>query len=215
MKISSKSISVVYKWTLVVAGLLGILVQSGVFSGKLYLSVFNYYTMLSNVLCVVYFSAAALHEARLGTTLLPHVKGAVVMGITVTGLVYHFMLAGSFSMQGTFAISNLILHYVVPIMALLDWLLFDVKGRYTRKSPFLWVLLPNLYFVYVIIRVALGGNLGYRGNRYPYPFINVDALGWGRVLLVVLFLNVLFLLLGYGFVAADRWLGRSTTQKYL
>ena len=203
-----KSISQVFKGGLFIAALLGILIQCGVFSGELNLSVLNYYTLISNLLCALYFGAASVKALRRDEILWPHFKGALMMGITVSGLVYHFMLAGSFQMQGTMALSNLLLHYVVPAMAVLDWLIFDPKGRFTWKSPFVWAILPNAYFVYAVIRVALGASLGYGGNRYPYPFLNADALGWPAVLFNVLILNAAFLLLGFVYVALDWGLAK-------
>lgn len=213
MKIRNLRLSVIFKLALLTAALTGILIQIGVFSGELRLSVLNYYTLMSNLLCALYFLAAMLHEAKGGNTLLPSLKGAVVLGITVTGLVYHFMLSGNFRMQGTMALSNLLLHYVVPALSVLDWLLFSDKGRYHWKSAFLWLLLPDGYFVYAVIRVALGASLGYGGNRYPYPFLNADALGWRQVLINGVFLNLLFLLLGFLFVFMDRLMARRTRPR--
>lgn len=201
-------LSVMFKLSLFIAATLGILIQIGAFSDELHLSDLNYYTLFTNVLCAVYFFAAMIYEANRGTTLLPAVKGAIVLGITITGLVYHFMLSGSFQMQGTITLSNLLLHYVVPLMSVLDWLLFSDKGHYSWKSPFVWLILPDGYFVYVFIRVTLGASLGYDGNRYPYPFLNVDALGWGKVLVTGLVLNLFFVLLGFLFVMIDRFMAR-------
>ena len=208
MKIKSMHLSVIFKLSLFLAAVLGILIQIGAFSGELHLSDLNYYTLMTNVLCAVYFFAAMIYESNKGSTLLPTLKGAVVLGITITGLVYHFMLSGSFQMQGTISLSNLLLHYIVPLMSVLDWLLFSDKGHYSWKSPFVWLLLPDGYFVYAFIRVTLGANLGYDGNRYPYPFLNVDALGWGKVLVTGLVLNLLFIFLGFLFVMIDRFMAR-------
>ncbi len=197
-------LSVIFKLSLVIAATLGILIQIGAFSGELRLSDLNYYTLLTNVLCAVYFFAAMVYEGNGGGTLLPTLKGAVVLGITITGLVYHFLLSGSFQMQGTMSLSSLLLHYIVPPMSVIDWLLFSDKGHYSWKSPFVWLLVPDVYFVYALIRVSLGASLGYDGNRYPYPFLNADALGWGRVLVNGLLLNLFFVLLGFVFVVIDR-----------
>lgn len=208
MRINNPFLSVSFKILLSVTAILGVLIQCGVFDGELHFSVFNYYTLLSNVLCAVYFGAAMVYEVRKQDTLLPALKGAIVLAITVTGLVYHFMLSGSFQMQGTMALSNILLHYVVPVMAVLDWLVFDRKGRYTWKSPLMWVLLPLVYFAYAMLRVALGATLGYDGNRYPYPFLDTDALGWGQVIIHVLVMGLSFIALGYVFFAADHFLAR-------
>ena len=201
-------LSVIFKLSLFTAATLGILIQIGAFSDELNLSSLNYYTLMTNMLCAVYFFAAMIYEGKGGGTLLPALKGAIVLGITITGLVYHFMLSGSFQMQGTISLSNLLLHYVVPMMSVLDWLLFSNKGHYSWKSPFVWLLLPDGYFVYAFIRVMLGAGLGYDGNRYPYPFLNVDSLGWGKVLVTGLVLNLFFVLLGFLFVMTDRFMAR-------
>ena len=164
---------------------------------------------MSNVLCALYFFPAMLHESKGRDTLLPILKGAVVTGITITGLIYHFVLAGSFEMQGTLSLSNFLLHYVVPLMAVTDWLLFSSKGNYRFTSPFLCLVLPDGDFLYAVIRVALGATLGYDGNRYPYPFLNAYSLGWGRVIANGLALNLFFLVLGFLNVIDDRFMARN------
>lgn len=184
------------------AGIIGILLQVGVFDGVLRFSVFNYYTLLSNVLVTLYFIPAAYDAARDGGNWQPQLKGAVTMGITVTFLIYHFALAGRFAMEGTQAWSNRLLHYIVPAMAIADWLLFSDKGEYSWYSPLLWVLLPDLYFIFVQIRLAFGASMGH-SSRYPYYFIDVDQLGWGQVLLNGLVINLAFIVLGYVVVLLD------------
>ena len=212
LKVKNMRLSVIFKLSLVIAAALAILIQLDPFSGELNWSSLNYYTLMTNVLCAVYFFAAMVYEGQRGGTLLPNLKGAVVLGITITGLVYHFLLSGSYQAQGTLALSNVLLHYIVPLMAVIDWLLFSDKGHYRWKSPFLWLLVPDLYFVYVQIRVSMGASLGTGGNRYIYPFINVDALGWGKVILNGLLLNLFFVLLGFVFVAIDRFMARRTNR---
>ncbi len=205
MIIKSKLFSAVWKSIVCISAIVGILLQCGVFSGKPDFSVLNYYTLMSNILCAVYFLPSVFCTLRNNKkTLLPQVKGALVMCITVTGMVYHFMLAGKFEMQGTLLISNILLHYVVPLMTVLDWILFDSKGNYTRYSPFLWLIAPLAYFVYVVVRVAGGALLGPYGAKYPYYFMDIDALGFGTVMLINLVMVVFFLILGYIIVWIDH-----------
>jgi hypothetical protein len=204
--------SVAIKLGIALAALAGILIQAGAFSGRWRWSVFNYFTLVSNVLCVVYYGIAAICATRGRASWKPVLKGALVMGMTVTGLVYHVMLSGSFTMQGTMAVSDALLHTVVPLLTVLDWLIFEQKGRTTWKYPFAWVILPDAYFVTSVVRVALGASLGYGGNRYPYPFLNADALGWGRVWLNVAVMHVFFILLGYLFVAIDKLMAQRAAQ---
>ena len=48
----------------------------------------------------------------------------------------------------------------------------------------------------------------YNGSPYPYPFMDVDALGWGKVLLIFLAMAAAFLALGYVLVWIDHLLAR-------
>lgn len=208
-----KQISTAVQFIIFLVSLTGILMQCGIFNGRVDFSVLNYFTIMSNVGCCLYSLAGAVHALKRGTVFMPRVKGMLLVAIATTGLVYHFMLHGRFEMQGTIALSNLLLHYAVPILFVLQWVLFDKKGSYTWKEPLLWALFPLFYFVYVFIRVALGGKLGPYGSAYPYYFMDVEALGWGTVLIINLCIAAMLILLGYVFVAADRLLARFSSSK--
>ena len=209
MYIRNRYISGIYKAVLCLSGLIGILIQAGVFVGNVDWSVVRYYTLISNVLCCLYFGVAMVYAFAGKDTLLPWLKGMLIMGITVTGLVYHFMLSkGSFSMGSAKEVANILLHYLVPVLSVFDWVLFDKKGRYTLKSPLIWVILPDLYFVFATIYGFAGGQRYYGGSRFPYFFIDFDALGVWKVLAYTAVLNVLFAALGYVFYLADRVVGK-------
>ena len=207
MIIKNRNINIIYKLVIVFCALFGILTQCGAFYGfskpdKLY-----YYTNISNFACAVYFFFAAVSLIKGKSGFAAQARGAVIMAITVTGLIYHFMLSQYFYLQDTTVLSNTLVHYVVPALSFFDWILFEEKGSYKKHSPFLWVLFPNGYFVFVLVCVALGASMGI-DSRFPYPFIDIDLLGAGRVALNVVVLNILFILLGFIFVLADACMHR-------
>ena len=206
MRIKSKFLSLGFKTIIVVLGLIGVLIQVGIFSGKYNFNVLKYYTLLSNVACIIYFIFAIIHGFKSNDTFMPQVKGALVMCITVTGLIYHFMLSGVFSMDGTLALSNVLLHYFMPIATVLDWLLFDKKGSYKKHSPLLWIVAPYLYIVFIFINVMFGLKFG--NNKYPYPFFDIDKLGFGKVFVTVVILTIFFIALGYVFYFIDKWMAK-------
>lgn len=195
MYIRNRALSAGFKLLLAVAAAAGLALHFGLLSGgRVDFGGLRYYTLLSNLLCFVYFLADGIAVAACGHDILARFKGALTMGITVTGLVYHVMLSGiGFSMQSAMAAANQLLHTFVPLMALLDWLLFDRKGRYRPSDPLLWVLLPDIYFVYATLRGFLGGPVSVfpGGSRFPYFFMDYDLLGW-RVLLYVTALHLFF-----------------------
>jgi hypothetical protein len=210
MRVNSTVLSVIFKSMLVLIGIAGLLVVFGVFDGTFNIGVLNYFTTLSNLLCVVYFSADIVHviknrRAEEITTWRPALKGIAMMGVTITMLVSHFILGMGFSMGDRMGLSLLAVHYVVPILTILDWLLFDKKGQISAAAPLTWAIAPLVYFAYAMIAARIGDGIGSH-SRYPYPFIDVDVLGWGKVLSTVFVLVIGFIVLGYGFYFVDRML---------
>ena len=219
MYIKSKAASITYKLLLLLVGIFGLLLVFGVFSGRFNLTMLNYFTVLSNLLCVVYFTADLVYilKGGDGTGWFPALKGIATMAITVTMLVAHFILGMRFTMGDSLGLTLLITHYVVPLMTIADWLLFDAKGNMKPYSPLVWIVGPLIYFAYAMIAARMGDGIGYN-SRYPYPFLNVDAVGWGSVLLTVLALGAFFIALGYIYYGLDcglKRLGRpgKTTEK--
>lgn len=212
MLIRNKTLAVVWKLFVFGAALLAVLLQCGLFGSKWNLSVLTYFTLMSNIACVVYFPIAAVYQARTGRSWNRTAKGAILMCIIVTGLVYHFLLNGRFEMQGTIQMSNILLHYVVPASAVADWLLFDDKGFYTPKTAAKWLLAPLAYFIFVMIAVGCGAHLGPYGEKYPYFFMDVDTLGIPAVLGIGLVMELCFYVLGLALVWMDRVLARRAAK---
>ncbi|MCA1481865.1 Pr6Pr family membrane protein, partial [Bradyrhizobium sp. NBAIM08] len=92
-------------------------------------------------------------------------------------------------------------HDVVPVFYGFYWLLFVPKGELSWGSPISWTIYPLLYLPYVLIR---GSSTG----RYPYPFLDVNALGLTTVLVNSMILTVVFLVLGIMFVVLDKIIAR-------
>lgn len=194
----------------------GIILQYAGMAGKSDLRMLTgYYTILSNVLCFIYFAVLMIAQRKKENAL---IRGAVTMCIAVTGLVYHFMLNG---LMGTAAgvgvpltalsVSNMLVHYVVPVMVILDYFLFVPKGQYKVMYPLAWLILPFTYFAFAMVRAEVSTRTftGFGGtSRYPYPFLDVDLYGWDKVLLIVLAVTVAFIALGYLLYVFDRLLGK-------
>lgn len=201
----------------------GIILQYAGMAGKGDLRMLTaYYTVLSNILCFIYFAVLVIAQRKKENAL---IRGAVTMCITVTGLVYHFMLGG---FMGTAAgagvpvtalsVSNILVHYVVPILVILDYFLFVPKGQYKSLYPLAWLVLPYAYFAFSMVRAEVSTRTftGFGAtSRYPYPFLDVDLYGWDKVLLIVLAVTVAFIALGYIVYVLDRLLGKnlSTSRK--
>ena len=208
---NKKKISLIYKVFIVLAAVIGILLQCEIGTSNFSLSSFRMFTTLSNLAVAVFFityitvrvSKSACSETK--ETALRYFKFMITMSIMLTGLVAHFMLREMFVNMEPIAKAGLtLLHYVVPIATFLDWILFDEKGKTDKKMPLFAALFPIIYVVVSMIAAQLMTG----DNKYPYPFLNVDMLGAGMVALNIVLLAAAFIAVGYLGVWVDHKLDR-------
>ena len=110
------------------------------------------------------------------------------------------------------------MHYVVPAMAVLDWLMFDEKGKMVVWGPFAWLSLAAVYLVVVMVGAGplgmdLGGGTTAGQTRYPYTFLDPAISGVEGVAFFIVATLVAFIALGYLIFAIDRILGRIAKRK--
>jgi len=214
MYIKNRIVALIYRCLILAASSAGLGLNLFIRQGRFDSQSLIYYTNLSNLLCFLYFvplvarMAIRLRDGAAGAvTLLPRLKGAFTLMIAVTILVYHFVLAGGNvpAYNGTQRwMANMLLHYAAPAMVILDWILFDPKRVFRWFDPLLWLILPLLYAIFTLIRAEIGGEMGGRGSRFPYFFLDVDALGWSQVLGYVGVIALVFTALGYIMLLLDR-----------
>ena len=61
---------------------------------------------------------------------------------------------------------NDVIHKVMPVVMVADWLLLPPRHRIERSTALLWLLYPLGYAAYTLLRGPLAGDF------YPYPFID-------------------------------------------
>lgn len=157
---------------------------------------FRFFTILSNIAVAVVVSILLMKEER-HPLLKPANLTAIAVYIFVVGLVYNLVLRQLWSPQGWQWVADNLLHVVTPILYLLYWWQFVPDKPQRWKLALLWLLYPAIYFVYAIIRGQLEGV-------YPYPFIDVNQLGFQKVFINALIIMLLFLATGWGFLALGR-----------
>ncbi len=177
-----------------------------------------YFTGLSNVLALAWMTAVLVATVvdlvRRGprgvSNPSPEFHGAVLKAVTVTMLVYTIVLVPTLADGGgyvPYTFTDTLVHVAMPLLVVLDWLLFTPKGRMMWRDPLLWALIPLGYLAFAFTFGALGGEFG-SGARYPYPFMNLDTLGFGGVAVWILALTIALETVGFVIVAVDRALGR-------
>ena len=161
-------------------------------------SMLRFFTIIGNTLTALVMLGAALGLRRTST---PAMLGGVTLFMGLIGVVYATVLRQTQHLTGDAQIANILLHYTVPPLVALFWLMFAPKGGLTRMDPLRWALLPLVYFPYAVARGRLDG-------RYPYPFMDVAKLGWVDVLTNAAVIASGFLLAGLLLVLIDQLMRR-------
>lgn len=150
----------------------------------------SYLTNLTILLSAVCYSALALRGGNPVSRFFrkPQVTTAVTAYLIFVGIAYNVLLRQLWHPDGFRALVNESLHTVIPLLSMAYWIFFVPRFQPTLKKSLLWLLYP---LGYLCITLWRGDSSGF----YPYPFINVDKLGYGRVLLNASGLLTSFLLL--------------------
>ena len=151
------------------------------------------FTYQANILAAAYYAwtlVSSRADARTG------LRGAVVLYVVVAGVVWNLLLTGR-SMGYTPA--NFLLHVVVPVLALTDWVLV---GRGTGSArwwqPLAWLAYPAVYLGVALV------VLNRFGRRAPYYFLDPGSVGVAAVTVNVMVLAAGFVGLGYLLLAVAR-----------
>ncbi|HOC28881.1 MAG TPA: Pr6Pr family membrane protein [Treponemataceae bacterium] len=188
----------------------GLAVLTGIAAGSFNPGLLCYYTVQSNIVCLIYATVLAIADIAGKRIRYERAAGAVTIMITVTMLVYNLVLDRSgFSMTGNdMEIANLIVHLVLPLMILADWLFFAQKGLLRAREPFFWTIIPVSYYLYILARAEISGLIPGRNTRFPYFFIDSDALGFPAVAVNIILFTIFFLILGFIIFGIDKLFAR-------
>ncbi len=148
---------------------------------------FSYFTIETNILVFVTLLLSAIAVAMGKNSKLDVLRSAVTVYILIVGIGFSVLLAGIEGITLTAVPwDNVVLHYIMPVAMLIDFLIDRPKRTIQFKKSLPWLLFPVVYVTYSLIRGALTG-------WYPYPFLNPEPNGYGGVAFTVLGLLVLSL----------------------
>ncbi len=111
------------------------------------------------------------------------VKFMATISITLTFLVYLLLLAptnegGIFASYFRKGGGSFCVHFVTPVLAILDFMLYDYRMESSRKHV-LFAVIPPLCYVGFVIILAVCGMRWYGDMYAPYNFLNFGAeTGW-------------------------------------
>jgi hypothetical protein len=160
----------------------------------------SFFTILTNFLVALVFTAAVLGPASGWGQFFrrPSVQAGSAAYIAIVGIVYRLLLRQLWNPQGMQWVADVILHDVIPVGYVLYWVLFAPRTELRWRDALGWLVYPTVYAVYVLARGAVSG-------LYPYPFMDVNVLGYGGVLVHAAVFLLVFLGMGLLVVAVGRW----------
>lgn len=168
------------------------------------LNLFTFFTTVSNIIVGVTCLLLALRPA-IDSTAFRVFRLAGVLQIFVTGIVYHVALSDLVEMGKWASIANQFVHTIVPILAVLGWLIFGPRGRITPRIVWFSTLVPIAWLAFTMIR-------GHFIDWYPYPFLDATAEGYVTVSINIVIVAVMFLAFAAGANLLDPRLPGRTTE---
>jgi hypothetical protein len=224
MQVKNLYFSTAWRGIYVVLCSTALAMELGIGGSRMNWYVLNYYTVLSNIACVVFFTLAfaggagalAVEAGRAKKfSFAPRFEAAILYCIALTGIIYAALLApADAGSPRFFSFENMMLHFAGPAAVFVDWLLFAPKGRLRAKDPLRWLLIPLAYFIYILVRSTFAGDIGETGSRFPYGFLDPAVQGgWGRMFAGVGLIALGMATTGYLIWLLDLILGR--VDKYL
>jgi uncharacterized membrane protein YidH (DUF202 family) len=162
---------------------------------------FSYFTILSNIIgATLLLVGAALWRAERNAKL-DLLRGAAVVYLSVTFIVFALLLSNT-DVDLAIPWVNSVLHEIIPIVIVVDWLIDPPIGRLSLRQGLVWLTFPAVWIVYVLIR---GGIVG----KYPYPFLDPANGGYASVAvyclgILVLMTAICAITVWLGNVAGDR-----------
>ena len=163
------------------------------------LNFFSYFTNLSNLFAALVLLLSVFSNGSLTQDLARYIS-TVNMG--VVGIVFPVLLR-NVDLGSLLPWVNFVLHYVMPVAIVLNWLLAPPAFKLNPKCALLALVFPGLYLAYVIVR---GAGTGW----YPYPFLNPENVGgYGAVAAYSLGISATFLLVSWALLAVGNRLAAS------
>ena len=158
---------------------------------------FSFFTILTNILVALFLTTSVFRLKKFPFNLFL-AKGtltAITAFIVIVGLVYQIVLRQIWEPTGLQYIIDELLHTIIPLFMLGYWFFNIRKEDLLLKHVFKWLIYPTIYLIFIIVR-------GYLSGYYPYPFLNIEEIGFDGVLIniVIIFTLTIAIIIALYFI---------------
>ncbi|ALR29915.1 hypothetical protein ATE47_04985 [Chryseobacterium sp. IHB B 17019] len=167
--------------------------------GEMTIRFFSYFTILTNLVVAVYFTFYVVKNPQ--KTEHSGLLTAITIYILIVGLIYQVLLRSAWSPTGMQKIVDELLHTLIPVLVLFFWFLYESKSGLHYKQIIKWTIYPVTYLLYILLRGSFSGF-------YPYPFVDVLAIGYPEVLFNSFWILIFFIGLSMLFIRFGKALNK-------
>lgn len=160
----------------------------------------GYFTTWANIVVAVTLTALYLNPERTGR-IFNRLRNTGLLMITMTMVLYHLLLAGVANPQSWYVVTNLLQHYITPVVTILVWAAAGPRGRFSISDTFAVFIIPIAYLAYTLVHGAIA-------SVYPYGFFDVITYGYASVLMLMLGVIVAGYVVALLYLGAERLLRR-------
>lgn len=167
----------------------------------------SYFAVQANLFVLV--TSVALASGRHRDTLARRVvRLDALIGISVTGAVYLVVLGPIAHLSGWAAVADAGLHYLSPLLMVGGWLMFGPRRQFDLRVVLIAAAWPLAWVAWTLGHGAVAGF-------YPYPFIDVRAVGYAKAVLNAGFVVVVLFGLGLAAWQLDRRLTAAAPEGWV
>ena len=207
---------IVFRVVAATVGLFGLALQfllmandpSGLEFAATIINFFSYFTILTNALVAVSMLVPTIAPASCAGQLLnrPSVRTMNASYSAVVALVYFFFLRNVGGDEDWELLADRLLHYVIPAMVMIDWLVFGSKGHVPWTIVGTSLVIPILYGAWTLLHGALTG-------WYPYSFFDVTRIGYAKTLVNFAAFLCMFVAMALALFLLDRLVALLVQQR--
>lgn len=181
--------NLITEFLLIVIGIYGLYINfnsTGDFMGGSSIMLL-YFTIQSNITIIAItfcFFILRIIELVIKKSIIPNflylIKFVFCIAISVTFLVFFVLLSPLQKPEYLLSMTNLTVHGIVPIFAIVDFFIFDKEVKFNKVIPLIGTSMPLYYLFFVFICIAEGVRFG--GNlKVPYFFLDYEKLTWFNI----------------------------------
>ena len=100
-------------------------------------------------------------------------------------------------MHQLFSSTDIAVHYLSPFLVVMDMILFDKNQDYSWYIPFQWLLIPIIYFFYIVGRTFFHRPVPEPEHPYLYFFLDITDIGIQSFIHNIIGITLIFLVAGY------------------